>query len=412
LIAGPSAQAPIAAVDYRNMASLEIAAARPGDLRAPDVLVVGAGFAGSVSARVLAEEHGLRTLVIDRRQHVAGNAYDAVDESGILVHRYGPHIFHTNAEKVVAYLSRFTDWRPYEHRVVAEVDGQFVPMPINRQTIQALHGVELYGEEETAAYLAWVAEPRDAMHTSEDSVVAKVGRDLYERLFRGYTRKQWDLDPSQLHASVCARIPVRANDDDRYFNDSFQKMPADGYTVMFERMLDHPNITVQTGVDYAEVEHHYAGVPLVWTGPIDAFFGYRHGRLPYRSMRFEHEVRATPGGRFVQPTGTVNYPNERIPYTRVTEYRHLTGQVADTSTLAYEFPSAEGDPYYPIPRPENRELYHRYEQLANDRPDVLFVGRLARYQYLNMDQVVAGALAAVERWSLPNTTADTDHLAA
>jgi UDP-galactopyranose mutase len=394
------------------MASLEIAAARPGDLRAPDVLVVGAGFAGSVSARVLAEEHGLRALVIDRRPHVAGNAYDAVDESGILVHRYGPHIFHTNAEKVVTFLSRFTDWRPYEHRVVAEVDGQFVPMPINRQTIQALHGVELYGEEETAAYLAWVAEPRDAMHTSEDSVVAKVGRDLYERLFRGYTRKQWDLDPSQLHASVCARIPVRANDDDRYFNDSFQKMPADGYTVMFERMLDHPNITVQTGVDYAEVEHQYAGVPLVWTGPIDAFFGYRHGRLPYRSMRFEHEVRATPGGRFVQPTGTVNYPNERIPYTRVTEYRHLTGQVADTSTLAYEFPSAEGDPYYPIPRPENRGLYHRYEQLANDRPDVLFVGRLARYQYLNMDQVVAGALAAVERWSLLDTAADTDHLAA
>jgi UDP-galactopyranose mutase len=394
------------------MASLEIAAARPGDLRAPDVLVVGAGFAGSVSARVLAEEHGLRALVIDRRPHVAGNAYDAVDESGILVHRYGPHIFHTNAEKVVTFLSRFTDWRPYEHRVVAEVDGQFVPMPINRQTIQALHGVELYGEEETAAYLAWVAEPRDAMHTSEDSVVAKVGRDLYERLFRGYTRKQWDLDPSQLHASVCARIPVRANDDDRYFNDSFQKMPADGYTVMFERMLDHPNITVQTGVDHAEVEHQYAGVPLVWTGPIDAFFGYRHGRLPYRSMRFEHEVRATPGGRFVQPTGTVNYPNERIPYTRVTEYRHLTGQVADTSTLAYEFPSAEGDPYYPIPRPENRGLYHRYEQLANDRPDVLFVGRLARYQYLNMDQVVAGALAAVERWSLLDTAADTDHLAA
>jgi UDP-galactopyranose mutase len=376
------------------------------------VLVVGAGFAGSVSARKLAEERGLRVLVIDRRPHVAGNAYDTLDENGVLVHRYGPHIFHTNADKVVAFLSRFTDWRRYEHRVVAEVDGQFVPMPINRHTVMALHGVGLYGEEETAAYLAWVAEPREAMHTSEDSVVAKVGRDLYERLFRGYTRKQWDLDPSQLHASVCARIPVRANDDDRYFTDSFQKMPADGYTVMFERMLDHPNITVQTGVDYAEIEQQYAGIPLVWTGPIDAFFGYRHGRLPYRSLRFEHEVRATPGGRLVQPTGTVNYPNERIPYTRVTEYRQLTGQVAETSTLAYEFPSAEGDPYYPIPRPENRELYHRYEQLANARPDVLFVGRLARYQYLNMDQVVAGALTAVERWSPLRTDTDTEHLAA
>lgn len=376
------------------------------------MLVVGAGFAGSVSARKLAEERGLRVLVIDRRPHVAGNAYDTLDENGVLVHRYGPHIFHTNADKVVAFLSRFTDWRPYEHRVVAEVDGQFVPMPINRHTVMALHGVELYGERETAAYLAWVAEPREAMHTSEDSVVAKVGRDLYERLFRGYTRKQWDLDPSQLHASVCARIPVRANDDDRYFTDSFQKMPADGYTVMFERMLDHPNITVQTGVDYAEIEHQYTGIPLVWTGPIDAFFGYRHGQLPYRSLRFEHEVRVTPGGRLVQPTGTVNYPNERIPYTRVTEYRQLTGQIAETSTLAYEFPSAEGDPYYPIPRPENRELYHRYEQLANARADVLFVGRLARYQYLNMDQVVAGALAAVERWSALRTDTDTEHLAA
>ncbi|HTP21209.1 MAG TPA: UDP-galactopyranose mutase [Solirubrobacteraceae bacterium] len=398
--------------DYEGMASLEFGPARPRDHRGPDVLVVGAGFAGSVSARKLAEERGLRVLVIDRRPHIAGNAYDTLDENGILVHSYGPHIFHTNADKVVEFLSRFTDWRPYEHRVVAEVDGRFVPMPINRQTVMALHGVELYGEEETAAYLAWVAEPREAMHTSEDSVVAKVGRDLYERLFRGYTRKQWDLDPSQLHASVCARIPVRSGDDDRYFNDSFQKMPADGYTAMFERMLDHPNITVQTGVEYADVEQQYAGIPLVWTGPIDAFFGYRHGRLPYRSMRFEHELRATPGGRLVQPTGTVNYPNERIPYTRVTEYRQLTGQVAETSTLAYEFPSAEGDPYYPIPRPENRELYHRYEQLANARPDVLFVGRLARYQYLNMDQVVAGALAAVERWSPLSAETDTEHLAA
>jgi len=406
------AQARHAAVDYGTMGSLDIGAARPRDHQRPDVLVVGAGFAGSVSARKLAEERGLQVLVIDRRPHVAGNAYDMLDENGVLVHRYGPHIFHTNADKVVAFLSRFTEWRPYQHRVVAEVDGRFVPMPINRRTVQALHGIELYGEEETAAYLAWVAEPRETVRTSEDSVVAKVGRDLYERLFRGYTRKQWDLDPSQLHASVCARIPVRSGDDDRYFIDSFQKMPADGYTVMFERMLDHPKIAVQTGVDYAEVEHHYADIPLVWTGPIDAFFGYRHGRLPYRSLRFEHECRATPGGRLVQPTGTVNYPNERIPYTRVTEYRHLTGQIAETSTLAYEFPSAEGDPYYPIPRPENRELYHRYEQLANARPDVLFVGRLARYQYLNMDQVIAGALAAVERWSPLRTTADTDHLAA
>jgi UDP-galactopyranose mutase len=234
------------------------------------VLIVGAGFAGSVSARTLAEAHGLRVLVIDRRSHIGGNAYDTVDEHGVLVHTYGPHIFHTNAEKVVDFLSRFTEWRPYEHRVVAEVDGRFVPMPINRRTVQALHSVELGGEEDTAAYLGSLAEPREAMHTSEDSVVAKVGRDLYERLFRGYTRKQWALDPSQLHASVCARIPVRANDDDRYFTDSFQRMPADGYTAMFERMLDHPNITVWTGVDYDEVNDEHEGAALVWTGPIDS----------------------------------------------------------------------------------------------------------------------------------------------
>jgi UDP-galactopyranose mutase len=380
------------------MSLLELSRAPRGPR--PDVLIVGAGFAGSVSARKLAEEHGLRVLVVDRRPHVGGNAYDAVDEHGVLVHTYGPHIFHTNADKVVAFLSRFTAWRPYEHRVVAEVDGRFVPMPINRATVQALHGVRLADEEAAAAYLAGLAEPREALHTSEDSVVAKVGRDLYERLFRGYTRKQWDLDPSQLHASVCARIPVRANDDDRYFTDSFQNMPADGYTAMFERMLDHPNIEVRVGVDYDDVREDCEGVPLVWTGPIDAFFGHRYGKLPYRSLRFEHETRATPGGRLAMPYGQVNYPNERIPYTRVTEFRHLTGQDADASTLAYEFPSAEGDPYYPIPRPENRELYHRYEALAENRPDVLFVGRLARYQYLNMDQVVAGTLAAVDRWPL------------
>jgi UDP-galactopyranose mutase len=376
---------------------------RRGRADRPDVVVVGAGFAGSVSARKLAEEHGLRVLVVDRRPHIAGNAFDTVDEHGVLIHRYGPHIFHTNAPKVVDFLSRFTAWRPYEHRVVAEVDGQFVPMPINRQTVQALHHVTLAGEDDVAAHLAGLAEEREALRNSEDAVVAKVGRDLYERLFRGYTRKQWALDPSDLHASVCARIPVRTDDDDRYFTDDFQNMPADGYTAMFERMLDHPLIAVQVGVDFAEVAGDHEGIPLVWTGPIDAFFDHRFGKLPYRSLRFEHETRVTPGGHLAQPYAQVNYPNERIPYTRVSEYRHLTGQVAEVSTLAYEYPSAEGDPYYPIPRPENRELYHRYEALADDRPDVLFAGRLARYQYLNMDQVVAGTLAAVDRWELLKT---------
>jgi UDP-galactopyranose mutase len=359
----------------------------------PDVLVVGAGFAGAVCARRMAEDYGLRVLVIDRRPHVAGNAHDAPDEHGVLIHTYGPHIFHTNAEKVVEFLSRFTEWRPYEHRVWAEVDGQIIPLPINRRTIQALHRVELATEEDTAAYLASLAEPRAELKNSEDAVVAKVGRDLYERLFRGYTRKQWSLDPSELHAQVCARLPVRYNDDDRYFGDSFQNMPAAGFTAMFERMLAHPNIELGLATEYEDVRHEVDPAHTVWTGPIDEFFGYRAGKLPYRSLEFERETRATPGGRLVQPVAVINYPNERIPYTRVTEFRHLTGQVADFSTLTYEYPTAEGDPYYPIPRPENRELYHRYEALAAERADVLFVGRLARYQYLNMDQVVGQALA-------------------
>jgi UDP-galactopyranose mutase len=363
------------------------------------VLVVGAGFAGAVCARRIAEDYGLRVLVIDRRPHVAGNAHDAPDEHGVLIHTYGPHIFHTNAEKVVEFLSRFTEWRPYEHRVWAEVDGQIVPLPINRTTVEKLHRVSLADEDATAAYLASLAEPRAALENSEDSVVAKVGRDLYERLFRGYTRKQWSLDPSELHAQVTARLPVRFNDDDRYFGDSFQNMPADGFTAMFERMLDHPNIELRLGAEYEDVRRDVDAAYTVWTGPIDEFFGYRLGRLPYRSLQFERETRATPGGRLVQPVAVINYPNERIPYTRVTEFRHLTGQVSDFSTLTYEYPTAEGDPYYPIPRPENREMYHRYEALAAERPEVLFVGRLARYQYLNMDQVVAQALVSVERWA-------------
>ena len=364
------------------------------------MLVVGAGFAGAVCARRIAEDYGLRVLVIDRRPHVAGNAHDAPDEHGVLIHTYGPHIFHTNAEKVTRFLSRFTEWHPYEHRVWAEVDGQIVSLPINRTTIRRLHRIELYGEAETEAYLASLAEPRAELKTSEDAVVAKVGRDLYERLFRGYTRKQWALDPSELHASVCGRLPVRFNDDDRYFGDSFQNMPAAGFTAMFERMLEHPNIELRLGTDYEDIRSEVAPRHTVWTGPIDEFFGYRLGKLPYRSLHFERETRATPGGRLVQPVAVINYPNERIPYTRVTEFRHLTGQVSDFSTLTYEYPTEEGDPYYPIPRPENRARFHAYESLAADeRPDVLFVGRLARYQYLNMDQVVAQALVAVERWA-------------
>ena len=358
-----------------------------------DVLVVGAGFAGAVMAERIAAARGLRVLVIDRREHIAGNAHDHRDEHGVLIHRYGPHIFHTNAEKVFDYLSRFTEWRPYEHRVLADVGGRHVPMPINRSTLNALYGLGLTTEAEVEGFFAARAEPRERVSSSEDAVVAKVGRELYETLFRGYTRKQWGLDPSQLHASVCARIPVRVDDDDRYFGDAFQCMPADGYTALFERLLDHPLIEVRCGVSFADVDDAYDH--LVWTGPIDEFYGACYGALPYRSLRFETVCVDTPGGGLVQPVAVINHPAESTPYTRVTEYRHLTGQVADVSTLHYEFPTAAGDPYYPVPRPENRALYQRYAALAARERNVTFVGRLARYQYLNMDQVVAQALAVV-----------------
>jgi UDP-galactopyranose mutase len=368
------------------------------DTETYDVLVVGAGYAGSIMAERLATQAGLRVLVVDRRPHIAGNAYDEHDEHGTLVHRYGPHIFHTNSDKVWQYLSAFTEWRPYEHRVVASVDGKLLPIPINRTTINSLYGLDLKTDEETETWLSEQAEPRPRMETSEDSCVARFGWDLYEKFFKGYTTKQWGMDPSQLGAQVCARIPVRFNEDDRYFTDTFQNMPRDGYTAMFRRILDHPLIDVRLRTEFREVREEVAHDHLVWTGPIDEYFDHRLGRLPYRSLEFVTTAASTYEGGLIQPAASINFPDAEIPYTRITEYRHMTGQSPHAWTaLQTEFPRAEGDPYYPIPRPQNRELYERYEKLAADEEGVTFVGRLARYQYLNMDQVVGQALATFER---------------
>jgi len=363
-----------------------------------DTLVVGAGYAGSIMAERLASCCGQSVLVIDRRDHIAGNAYDYVDDHGVTVHAYGPHIFHTNAERVVEYLSRFTDWRPYEHRVLANVDGQLLPIPINRTTVNQLYGLDLETDDDVDAFYNERAEPIDLVKTSEDAVVARVGRDLYERFFRGYTRKQWERDPSELHASVCARIPLRTNTDDRYFTDWHQAMPADGYTTMFRRILDHPNIEVSLGVDFFEVRDEIDYGHLVYTGPVDRYFDYRFGALPYRSLEWDLVNEPTPDGGLSQPTGSINFPSEHVPHTRKTEFRHLTGQSQHgSSTIAVEYPRSEGDPYYPIPRDDTRALYKQYEQLAAELRNVTFVGRLARYQYLNMDQVVAQALATFDR---------------
>ncbi len=354
-----------------------------------DILVVGAGYAGSVVAERLASA-GKRVLVVEKRPHVGGNAYDEYDEHGVLIHRYGPHIFHTNSGRIVDYLSDFTDWRQYEHRALTSVDGKLLPIPINLDTVNGLYGLSLR-EEDMEAFLEGVREPRSPVLTSEDLVVNAIGRDLFEKFFENYTRKHWGLEPSQLSAGVAARVPVRKNRDDRYWTDEFQGVPSNGYTKMFEEMLDHPNISVELGVDFLEVRDRVRATHVVYTGPIDAFFGYRFGRLPYRSLRFEH-IHLPDSPRY-QPVATVNFPNEH-DYIRVTEFKHLTGQEHPGTSIVREYPRSDGDPYYPVPRPENKLLYRRYRSLAAREKNVTFVGRLAQYRYYNMDQVVGAALKA------------------
>jgi UDP-galactopyranose mutase len=364
-----------------------------------DYLIVGAGFAGSVLAEQLARDADQQVLICDVRPHIGGNAYDHYNDDGILVHKYGPHIFHTNSAEVFDYLSQFTAWRPYQHRVRAAVDGQLVPIPINLDTINALYGLKLTTLE-VGDFLASLAEPRAPIRTAEDVVLNAVGRELYEKFFRGYTRKQWGRDPSELDASVTARVPTRTNRDDRYFTDTYQAMPLHGYTRMFERMLDHPNIKILLNTDYREIVGLIPYREMIYTGPIDAFFDYRYGKLPYRSLRFQHETHAT---EVYQSAPVINYPND-YAYTRVTEFKYLTGQEHAKTSIVYEYPEAEGDPYYPVPCPENAALYKRYKALADATAGVTFVGRLATYKYYNMDQVVAQALA-VYRKVLPEPSA-------
>jgi UDP-galactopyranose mutase len=310
----------------------------------------------------------------------------------VLIHPYGPHIFHTNSEDIFDYLSRFTQWRPYQHRVLASVDGQTVPMPINLDTINQLYGLNLTSFE-VEKFFESVAEKVESVRTSEDVVVSKVGRELYNKFFRGYTRKQWGLDPSELDASVTARVPTRTNRDDRYFADKFQAMPLHGYTRMFEKMLDHPNIKIMLNTDYREVVDLIPWKHMIYTGPVDAFFHCKFGKLPYRSLRFEHK---TVQQEKFQAVGTVNYPND-YGYTRISEFKHITGQQHACTSVVYEYPCADGDPYYPVPQPQNAELYRRYEAAAENTPNVTFVGRLATYKYYNMDQVVGQALTAFRR---------------
>ena len=362
-----------------------------------DYLIVGAGFAGSVLAERLASKANKKVLIIDQRNHIGGNAFDFYNNDGILIHKYGPHIFHTNSKDVFEYLGQFTPWRQYEHKVLASVDGQLLPIPINLNTINQMYGLNL-NSEQVEDFFESKAEKVDRVITSEDVVVNKVGRELYEKFFRGYTRKQWDLDPSELAASVTARVPTRTNKDNRYFTDTYQAMPLYGYTSMFEKMLSHPNIKIMLNTDYKEIIEMVPFRKMIYTGPIDAFFNYCYGKLPYRSLEFKFE---TVEAEQFQPTGTVNYPNGQL-YTRITDFKYLTGQKHPKTTVVYEYPKAEGDPYYPVPRPENEALYKKYQKLAIATPNTFFVGRLATYKYYNMDQVVAQSLTLFKKLMQPH----------
>ncbi len=357
-----------------------------------DYLIVGAGFAGSVLAERLATQAHQSVLLIDRRSHVGGNAYDYYDEHGILIHKYGPHIFHTNARMVFEYLSRFTHWRPYEHRVLTSVDGRLLPFPINRNTLNQLYHMQL-DSTQFAAFLAHKAIPLPSVRTAKDLIISQVGVELYEKFFQNYTRKQWNRDADELDAAVTARVATRNSEDDRYFLDTYQAMPLHGYTHLFKNMLAHPLITLKLDTDFMAIKDQVSYRQLIYTGPIDEYFAHCFGALPYRSLDFiTHTMHAST----FQPVAVINYPNEH-EYTRVTEFKHLTGQVHSHTTIMYEYPRTQGDPYYPVRSPESTLVAGRYKTLSRNLPNVHFVGRLGTYQYYNMDQVVAQSLSTFEK---------------
>jgi UDP-galactopyranose mutase len=356
-----------------------------------DLLIVGAGFSGAVLAERFARVLGKRSLVIDRRSHIAGNAYDGVDSAGVLIHKYGPHYFRTNSNRVREYLSQFTEWWPVDYKILSYTDGKFWSFPINLNTYEQLVGHTATTEEMEAALARWrvpISQPKN----SEEVIVSRVGYPLYEKFFKNYTLKQWRRDPSELDPSVCGRIPIRTNRDDRYLNEKFQAMPKDGYTPLIARILDHPKIEVQLGADFREVVQTVNYQHLIYTGPIDEYFSWRFGPLPYRSLRFEPE---TLPQEFYQPAVQVNYPND-FDFTRIVELKHVTGQQIPVTTIVREYPDdfEKGkEPFYPLLTQEAKILYRRYEELARRETQVSFVGRLANYRYCNMDEVIAMALA-------------------
>lgn len=351
-------------------------------------VIIGAGFAGAVLAREIVENKNEDVLIVERRNHIAGNAYDFYNENDILVHKYGPHIFHTNSKEVWEWLSRFTKWHLYQHRVLSYVDGMLVPMPISIETVNQLYNLNLNSDE----IEKWLLEHSidiKFIENSKDVILSKAGEDIYNKFFKNYTFKQWGVYPDKLDKSVISRIPVRNNRDTRYFSDKYQGIPKLGYTKMFENILDHKKIHIMLNTDWNYIQNHVKYNKLFYTGMIDEFYNYKFGKLGYRSIKFEYDT--FYDREFYQPVGTVNYPND-YDFTRITEYKYLTGQSINCTTIVKEYSQATGEPFYPVPNEENKKIYNMYYENAKHDKDIIFLGRLGEYKYYNMDQIVARVL--------------------
>ena len=373
-----------------------------------DIVIIGAGISGSVLAERYANL-GKKVLIIEKRDHIAGNCYDYIDENGILVSKYGAHLFHTNEEDVWQYVNQFANWYPWEHKVIAQVDGQLVPIPVNITTVNKLFGTNITTEAEMKEWLDENRLPIDAPKDGREAALNKVGQVLYEKMFRHYTKKQWDKYPEELDASVLDRIPVRTNYDDRYFSDKHQALPVGGYTKLFEGILNHPNIEVLLNTDYFDVKDEVTGYDkLFYTGPVDRYFEFKHSlteKLEYRSINFVSE---TVDADFYQENSVVNYPGEEVGFTRIIEYKHFGDQKSDRTTIVKEYTTDEGDPYYPVPNPKNQQIYEKYKAEADALIDVYFVGRLANYKYFNMDQAFKNALELF--YSLEDVTVESRNI--
>lgn len=357
-----------------------------------DIVIIGAGISGAVLAQKYAAI-GKKVLIIEKRNHIAGNCYDYIDDNGILVSKYGAHLFHTNDQQVWDYVNKFCQWYPWEHKVIADVEGKLVPIPVNITTVNKLFDAGIASETEMAAWLDKNRELIASPKNGKEAALNKVGAVLYEKMFRHYTKKQWDKYPEELDASVLDRIPVRTNYDDRYFSDTFQALPEGGYTKLFEAILNHPNIEILLDTDFFDIRDDVSGYEkLFYTGPIDRFFEFKHSledKLEYRSINFVSETIDT---EYFQQNSVVNYPGNDVEFTRIIEYKHFGNQQSPKTTVVKEFTTDEGDPYYPVPNAKNQLIYEKYRKDAEGLTDVYFVGRLANYKYFNMDQAFKNAL--------------------